>query len=634
MCGIAGIFGTPLRGSLSGIVTAMSDKLIHRGPDSSGVWSDDAVGVAFAHRRLAILDLSSNGHQPMRSYSGRFVITYNGEIYNHFELRRRIENEGGEYAWRGTSDTETLLAAFEHWGVDRALCLLNGMFALGVWDTKNRILILARDPSGEKPLYYGRVGQGFVFASEIKAIRTVPGWHSGINFDALDFFTRYSYIPAPHTIFEGLSKLEAGCYVKVTGYGRNVGEPAAYSNLLSVTPKPTSRPLLNEADAVEDLERSLIASVRARMMSDVPIGGLFSGGVDSTVIVALMQRLSPRPVRTFTVGFHESGFDESVYARALASYVGTEHHEIYVQPSDVLDLIPNLPALWDEPFGDPSQIPSYLIAKFARENVTVALSGDGGDELFCGYHHYSLANLIYRYSRCMPLWSRKTLATTLRAACEFIPVSQAFGAKSVDRLIKLGDLLSYSNANELIRKILSVYTGTSLVLGAQREVNLKLSNTREDLRQRLMTADLENYLPENIFTKSDRASMAVGLELRAPFLDPNVVDLARSLPLSLMQRNGVSKWVLREVLYRLVPRTLVDRPKAGFSVPIHLWLRGDLHNWAEDLLSQSSLRQSAVFDLAKVKMLWAEHQSGQRARQRVLWNVLMFQSWWFHAQCK
>lgn len=632
MCGIAGIYGSPATASLEGIATAMADTMVRRGPDSSGAWCDPAHGIALSHRRLAILDLSAAGHQPMQSHDGRYVISFNGEIYNHLDLRTELAAAGIQRDWRGSSDTETLLEAIAHWGLPAALRKLRGMYAFAVWDAEGRVLTLARDPLGEKPLYYGRVGQLFVFASEIKAIRAVPGWSGDIDLDAVDHFSRFSYIPAPHSIYRGLRKLEAGSSIAVRAAGALVSTPEFHGVL-------RDRPLdslvwapVSAMEATQELEARIAKSVRERMISDVPLGALFSGGIDSTTIVALMQRASPRPVKTFTVGFGEHEFNEAEYARKLAVYLGTDHHEMYVSPQDALALIPSLPCIWDEPFADPSQIPSFLVSKFARQHVTVALAGDGGDELFCGYRHYTLGESIHRKVGRLPQSVRGALSAALLTASRVRLRSGVAGAQYRERLARLGSAIGFRTPTEFCNSLLAVYAEDSLVPGARAIPGPQVELGRSSLLQQMMELDLQRYLPENIMTKSDRASMGVSLELRAPFLDPDLVDFARSMPVQLKYRDGASKWLLKQVLYGLVPRELVDRRKAGFSVPIGHWLRHELSAWAADLLSADSLRQSAVFDPVRVQRLWREHQDGHRLRQRVLWNVLMFQAWWFESR--
>jgi asparagine synthase (glutamine-hydrolysing) len=628
MCGIAGIVGSPVSARLDDVAVAMADSMFRRGPDSSGVWIDSTQCIALAHRRLAILDLSPAGHQPMVSRDARYVISFNGEIYNHLELRAELERTASIRIWHSTSDTETLIEAFAAWGVRNTLRRVRGMFAFALWDARDQVLTLARDPLGEKPLYYGHVGGLFVFGSEIKAIRAVPGWCGEIDLDALDFYTRYSYVPAPASIFRGLRKLEAGSLVEVRSWGKSVSVPEHFAGV-------RARPLdelvwvaLSDEEAAWELESRVARSVRERMISDVPLGALFSGGIDSTTVVALMQRTSAQPVKTFTVGFGEHEFNEAKHARRLATFLGTDHHEIYVRPCDALDVIPGLPGIWDEPFADPSQVPSYLVARFARQHVTVALAGDGGDELFCGYRHYALAESMHRRLRLAPAPLRHAVAALLSAAATLRLRRGAAGAQWAERLARLGHTFGYRTLDQFCESLLAVYQDASLVPGASGRVESQVELDPARLQQGMMELDLLRYLPENIMTKSDRASMGVGLELRAPFLDPDLVDFARAMPLDLKYRNGQSKWLLRQVLYRLVPQDLVDRPKAGFSVPIAQWLRGELSGWAEELLSVANLERSGVYDVKAVRRLWKEHRGQRRLRQRVLWNVLMFQAWW------
>lgn len=631
MCGIAGILGGSHR-PLNVIARRMADAMAARGPDSWGDWSDAASGVALSHRRLAVLDLTSSGHQPMQSRDGRYVVTFNGEIYNHLDLRRELEAAGLHSSWHGSSDTETLLAAISAWGLLPALRKFRGMFAFGLWDQVAKVLTLARDTIGEKPLYYGHARDLFVFASEIKAFAPVPGWTGQIDSDALDYFTRYSYIPAPHCIYVGFRKLEAGTYVQLRSADGEVPAPQIYGGVRLSTHESLRSVSGSDAEIQAELERRLDQSVRDRMISDVPIGALFSGGVDSTTIVALMQKASSRSIKTFTVGFSEHEFNEADHARLLAHEIGTDHHEIHFGPREALALIPKLPDVWDEPFADPSQIPSHLVAMFARRHVTVALAGDGGDELFCGYRHYALGASLYRGLSGVPLHMRKCASLFLRAAGGLPVMRLLGGSRTAERCARLATAVSFRTPTDFCQSFLAVYQDAGIVPGAVPLPLPEVDLHESTLMQEMMELDLRRYLPENIMTKSDRASMGVALEMRAPFLDPSLVDFARSLPLHLKYRDGVSKWVLKQVLYKLVPRDLADRPKAGFSVPIAHWLKHDLQGWAEDLLSLASLNRSGVFDAVAVRKLWREHKEGKRMRQRVLWNVLMFQAWWFARQ--
>jgi asparagine synthase (glutamine-hydrolysing) len=632
MCGIAGLVGSAPGDELRAIAAAMGATLQRRGPDSDGVWADPAAGVALAHRRLAVLDLSAAGHQPMASADARYLISFNGEIYNHLELRAELAAGGQAPAWRGSSDTETLLAAIAAWGLRPTLARLRGMFAFGLWDAPARTLTLVRDPFGEKPVYYAWLGGRFAFASVSQALRVVPGWRGDLDPDAVDFFTRYSYIPAPATVFRQVRKLPAGTLLEVRPGGPADPRPEAWASAANVAPGPATTG--DAAAAVVALEALLERSVRERMLADVPLGALFSGGIDSTTIVALMQRAAPRPVQTFTVGFSERGFDEAGHARRLAAFLGTEHHEIYVRPRDALEVVPQLPELWDEPFADPSQLPSYLVARFARRHVTVALAGDGGDELFCGYRHYAVAGAVHARIRGLPQPLRRLLAGLLAGGARLRLRPGPAGARLAEQLARLAQLVGARTPGDFCTALLAVHAGPSLVPGAAAPVAAPVPIDPAALVEGMMELDLHRYLPENIMTKSDRASMGVSLELRAPFLDPVLAGFARRLPLGLKLRDGQSKWVLRQVLHRLVPRELVERPKAGFAVPLAAWLRGELAPWAEDLLAESSLRRSGLYDPVAVRDLWREHRAGRRLRQRVLWNVLMFQAWWLHWEAR
>ncbi|MDP1927117.1 MAG: asparagine synthase (glutamine-hydrolyzing) [Thiobacillus sp.] len=643
MCGFAGYlcFGTTVC-DFKGIARCMADTLLHRGPDDSGVWVDEAAGVALAHRRLSILDLSPAGHQPMQSASGRYVIAFNGEIYNHLELREELV--GG--TWRGHSDTETLLAGFERWGVEGTLKKSVGMFAIALWDRETRTLTLARDRLGEKPLYYGWQGENFLFGSELKALMAHPAFRAGIDRDALTLFLRHNAIPAPYSIYQGIHKLPPGTFLQFHA-GQKDARPVAYWSAQSVA-EAGQRNLFrgSDADAVSELERLLFQAVGGEMVADVPLGAFLSGGIDSTTIVALMQAQSPRPVKTFTIGFNETGYNEAEHAHAVARHLGCEHTELYVTPQDAMDVIPNLSSTYDEPFADSSQIPTCLVSHLARQHVTVSLSGDGGDELFGGYNRYFWARNIWRKLGWAPRPLRAALAgvlTTLPPSSwntafqkleRWLPARLRY-ANPGDKLHKAAEILAGRSPEEIYQGLVSHWKHPAqLVPGSHEPLTLLTDPVRRadlpDFEHRMMYLDTVTYLPDDILTKVDRAAMAVSLETRVPLLDHRLVEFAWTLPLHMKIRHGQGKWLLRQVLYRHVPQSLMERPKMGFGVPIDQWLRGPLKAWAAALISPERLRCEGIFDPAPIQRKWLEHQAGTRNWSYYLWDVLMFQQWQEH----
>lgn len=640
MCGIGGLLKQSQAASDT-TVQRMVAAIRYRGPDDSGFWTDPSAGIALAHTRLSILDVSSEGHQPMVSASGRYIIVFNGEIYNHHELRRELQG----MAWRGHSDTETLLACIEAVGIEKTLPRLTGMFAFALWDRLEQRLTLARDRIGEKPLYYGWCNGAFLFGSELKALEAYPGWRGDIDRGALACFMRYAYVPLPHSIYEGIRKLIPGTSISLSA--RDAAgfwpEPQPYWSALDTACQPELT-FSSDSDAVGELDRLLRQAIQGQMLADVPLGAFLSGGIDSSTVVALMQAQSARPVQTFSIGFQEDAYDEARHAKAVAAHLGTEHTELYITPADALSVIPRLPMIYDEPFGDSSGIPTHLVAQLARRHVTVALSGDGGDELFGGYNRYFWGRSIWRRLEPLPLGIRRLMGRVLTSVSpdrwdhvgriahslwpKGLPVS-AFG----DKVHKLASVLDVKNSDELYRRLISQHRDPgSMVIGtdekpiwADRQAG-KLS--RQDCSERMMFQDLVGYLTDDILPKVDRAAMAVSLETRVPLLDHRVVEFAWRLPLSMKIRSGgEGKWLLRQVLDRYVPRKLIERPKMGFGIPLDSWLRGPLREWAESLLDAQRLKQEGYFQPGPIRQRWAEHLSGKRNWQYALWNVLMFQAW-------
>ena len=657
MCGIAGFLDGRhfIPEEAVSVARGMADAVAHRGPDDAGVWIDGKVGVALAHRRLAIIDLSPAGHQPMQSMSGRSIIVFNGEVYNHLDLRCRLETwSPNALSWRGHSDTETLLAAIECWGLEEALQAAIGMFAFALWDRENRTLYLARDRMGEKPLYYGWQNGAFLFGSELKALAAHPAFAGEIDRDVLTLLLRNDYIPSPWSIYTGVRKLPAGTYVKVAaGVAREradeLPEPRPYWSLPNVVTAGQTRPFEGTPeDAVDALHDVLLGAVRQQMVADVPLGAFLSGGIDSSTIVALMQAQSSRPVRTFTIGFDEPSHNEAGYAKAVADHLGTEHTDLYVSARDALDVVPRLPALFDEPFADSSQIPTLLVAGMARRHVTVALSGDGGDELFGGYGHYLRTPWIWRILSNVPRPLCRLGARVIETvfpqgpdrfpACVLRRTPMRHGwlaAKAKAR--KLARLMDCRRPEQLYVRQISRWLNpatVTVVRGASEPATILTEPASwpdaPEFSCRLMAVDALSYLPEDILVKVDRAAMGVSLETRAPFLDHRVVEFAWRLPLSVKIRNGRQKWGLRRVLYKYVPKRLVERPKAGFSVPLAAWLRGPLRDWAEALLDQRRLQTEGFFDPKPIQQKWNEHLSGYNQWDSHLWSVLMFQAWLEH----
>ncbi|MGZ8162344.1 MAG: asparagine synthase (glutamine-hydrolyzing) [Methylobacter sp.] len=703
MCGLAGFWQAKHFSADAAYAVAgqMANRIVHRGPDDSGVWVDEGSGIALAHRRLAIVDLSPAGHQPMISSSGRYVLVFNGEIYNHLELRAELERaaglpltlapsmllrtglspegrgdsnavdlsrvksspegylhgcrlveqrrsscrEGKNVRWRGHSDTETLLAGFEAWGIEATLKKTVGMFAIALWDRQEKVLTLARDRMGEKPLYYGFQNDTFMFGSELKALKAHPDFIGDIDRDVICLYLRHCYIPAPYSIYKGIHKLLPGTYLQLPlrqDFSPSASlTPKAYWRLETVVEKGLAQPFVgSEADAVAALDAQLKQSIGLQMMADVPLGAFLSGGIDSSTIVALMQVQSSRPVKTFSIGFTEAAYNEAHYAKAVATHLNTDHSELYVSPADCIQVIPRLGSMYDEPFADSSQIPTFLVAQMASEQVTVSLSGDAGDELFCGYNRYLLAEQWNKVSK-IPFGLRQATGRLLdkveparweamfKQAGKVVTLPNNMGQK----LGKLATRLQHADqVEDLYYSLVSeINEPRKMVINANEPetwlTKTGLNMALPDARLHMMYLDGMTYLPDDILVKVDRAAMAVSLETRVPFLDQNIIELAWSLPLSMKFRKGQTKWLLRQVLYQYVPKQLIERPKAGFGIPLGEWLRGPLREWAEGLLNENNLQQEGFFKVSFVHERWQEHLSGKHNHQLLLWNILMFQAW-------
>jgi asparagine synthase (glutamine-hydrolysing) len=624
------------------ILRRMTDTIVHRGPDADGFWLDSDAGIALGHRRLSILDLSPEGNQPMVSSGGRFVVVFNGEIYNYRDIRAELD-ERQHRPWRGHSDTEVMLAAMEEWGIEGALKRFVGMFAFALWDGQERRLTVARDRLGEKPMYYGWCNGTFLFASELKALRVHPAFNGDIDRNSLTLFLRHNYIPAPYSIYRDIRKLLPGTYLTVQADRRD-DAPTAYWSAFAAAEAGRDHPFVgSDREAVDQLELLLRRSVRQQMVADVPLGAFLSGGIDSSTIVALMQDQSSTPIRTFTIGFHEERYSEAEHARAVARHLGTDHTELFVTPQQALDVIPRLPHLYDEPFSDSSQIPTFLVSEMTRKHVTVSLSGDAGDELFGGYGRYLECNRLWRMTGWLPVAFRRNAARLL-AVIPFSlldtglvwlsPVWERYGrpGRPSAKIQALLELLLAANSARFYQRTVSTWkVPASIVIGGVEPFTALTDESRHykggSYLDRMMYLDILSYLPDDILVKVDRAAMGVSLETRVPMLDHRVVEYALSLPASLKFRQGVTKWPLRQVLHRYVPHELVKRPKMGFAVPICSWLRGALREWADALLNEDRLRREGFFRPEPILQKWREHLAGTADWQQYLWDVLMFQAW-------
>lgn len=643
MCGIAG-FVTDRSLAIEETIRGMTDRLVHRGPDDEGHWIDRETGLALGHRRLSIVDLSPNGHQPMVSACGRYVIVLNGEIYNHEALRKSLDAAAtGTPVWRGRSDTETLLETIARRGFEHALDASVGMFAFALWDRDSHTLYLARDRFGEKPLYYGSIGSSFVFGSELKALTAFPGAHPEIDRDALAGMMQFGYVCSPWSIYRGIRKLPPGSFlaVRIGDRGQaSIGSPKRYWNLDGSLQEGLRSELAHADDAslADRLDELLRQTLRIQMVADVPLGAFLSGGIDSSLVVALMQAQSMRPVRTFTIGFREDDYDEAPYAKEVARHLGTEHTEWYISPTEAASVIPELPQIFDEPFADSSQVPTTLVARMTRRHVTVSLSGDGGDELFGGYPRYAFTQSLWQRLGRLPRWGRQTIAATAASISpgswdcilRAVPSSRLRRSVNGHRVHRLAALAGADSFEDMYVRLLSQWSSDSGLVAGSNGAPWATGNAPDDGRSMLDQMrrwDIGHYLPDDILVKVDRAAMSVSLETRAPLLDHRIAEFAWALPARALLRDGRGKWLLRQVLERYVPTTLFERPKAGFGMPVARWLRTDLREWAEALLDECRLREQGLLAPESVRRMWREHLAGTHDHQSRLWSVLMFQAW-------
>lgn len=647
MCGINGFFNAHTTIPEQTVISKMNAAIDYRGPDADGSWMDDSMGLVIGHRRLAIQDISSAGTQPMHSACGRYVLAFNGEIYNHLKLRDQLVNEGHALNWRGHSDTETMLACFAVRGVEKTLKAMVGMFAIALWDRKQNVLTLAKDRMGEKPLYWGWQENSLFFGSELKGFKEHPVFKTEINRDAITLLLRHNCIPAPYSIYQGIEKLRPGHWIELPLTDLEKAKtvrPKAYWSFNETVENGLANPFTgNENQAIDTLETTLMESIKGQMLSDVPLGAFLSGGIDSSTIVALMQAQSSRPVKTFTIGFDDSGYNEATHAKAVAKHIGTEHTELYLRPDDALSVIPKLSSIYDEPFADSSQIPTFLVSQLAKQQVTVALSGDGGDELFGGYNRYLLAQNVWSKNRKLPKAVRKMAATGLSSLSPkkwdnlfdtfSTVIPERFQLRTPgDKAHKLAAVLNIDSEQDFYQRLTSHWQHPADVVIGAKEPKTLISNANcwpktDNFQEAMMAMDAQTYMADDILVKVDRAAMANSLETRVPILDHRVVELAWRMPLDYKIRNGEGKWLLKQVLFRHVPSKLIERPKMGFGIPIHDWLRGPLREWAEALLDENLLRQQGYFHPKPVREMWKKHLSGAYNYQHQLWDILMFQAW-------
>ena len=655
MCGIAGFLSTDNKFFLRNLknLDKIKDVLYHRGPDDNGIWHNNDELVAFAHTRLSIQDLSSAGHQPMKSSSGRYLMVYNGEIYNHLDLREKIKSLDKDKTWKGNSDTETLLSSFDYWGIQKTLSLCSGMFSIAVWDIQTKELTLIRDRFGEKPLYFGLVKNNFIFGSELKVFKKITSFDNEISRDSLNLFLRFAYVPAPRSIYQNIYKLLPGAMLKITkdhldkmiNTKVNTYEKFRINkwwHAKEVFNLQSTKMYSNEDKAIKDTEEVLTKSIKSQLISDVPVGTFLSGGIDSSIVSTLMQKNLSTKIKTFTIGFENKYYDESIYAKKIANYLGTEHNELILSQNETLNIIPTLHKVYDEPFADSSQIPTILISQFAKEKITVALTGDGGDELFGGYNRYIFLKNFWKMLSIFPFSLRKGFAQSL----DMLPVeflnkfNFIFNFISKSKVSFFGDKVSkfshkmkfVKNLDDLFLSLLSTYQNpNSLVLNShdnsKQIFDYKKNLNYSDYESFMMFVDSQTYLSDDILCKVDRAAMSVSLETRVPFLDKNVIEHAWRIPTNMKIKNKESKWILKQILNKHIPRNYTERPKMGFGIPLGDWLRDKLKEWSETLLEENKLKNQGYFNHVEVRKLWSEHQSKKRDWSGVLWPILIFQSW-------
>ena len=643
MCGVAGFLMDSKSSSSVNfdlITKKMTDSIKHRGPNDSGCWNNPSEGIALGHRRLSILDLSDAGHQPMESSNGRYVIAFNGEIYNHLQIRSDIEKNNGNISWRGHSDTETILSAFETFGIQESLEKFVGMFAFSLWDKKNKILTLARDRLGEKPMYYGwqniANGRVFLFGSELKALKSFPDIDLRVDRGSLSLFLKHAYVPNPYSIYENIFSLEPGQFLQVS-LTNKMTKTVNYWEASEIIKKGSFEEYKGTPkEAVKDLKNLLRHTIKSQMISDVPLGAFLSGGIDSSTVVSIMQEQADIPVKTFTIGFNEKGFDEAKYAKSIANHLGTDHTELYINANDAIKVIPDMHSIYCEPFADSTQIPNFIVSRLANNDVTVALSGDGGDELFGGYSRYNHIDNIWKKINYFPLSTRNLISKILTYPLQEKSIYSRYKSKTLTnlskRIISGTNLINSETIDKLYLHVITQIPFSEDVVhdGYLKETKLDdLKPSFGDISniEKMMATDTINYLPDDILTKVDRAAMRTSLETRVPFLDHNIVEFAWRLPISYKVKEGESKWPLQQILKDFLPESLTKREKMGFSVPIHEWIRGPLSEWCEELLNKDRLKSEGFFDEEIVCNKWKEHLYGKKNNITFLWPILMFQSW-------
>ena len=646
MCGICGFYSKSPN-KYKDIINRMTFALEHRGPDDNGIWQDQNTGVFLGHQRLSIIDLSKAGHQPMQSHSGRYVLSFNGEIYNHLELRGELKKNDPLIKWKSNSDTETLLEAIEFWGIEKAIKKFDGMFAFCLWDKKNHCLTLVRDRLGEKPLYYGWHGMGenkvFLFGSELKALKKHPDFSNEIDKDAIALQFRYNYIPDPYSIYKNIYKLLPGHYLQLTEKNlkkNDLPDSITYWSLVQTAMSGVSNSFnKSEVEIQNELESQLKLTVKKQMISDTPLGAFLSGGTDSSLVVSLMQSQSNSPIKTFTIGFDDTDFNEAQYAKKIANHIGTDHTEMYISPKEAMNVIPKLTKMYDEPFSDSSQIPAFLISQLAKQQVKVALTGDGGDELFCGYNRYNFGEKLWNSSRATPAGLRKIFSIGIQLVSQknwdkilkYLPIINQYNNLG-DKLHKGARALDAKTIFDFYLLLCSHWHKSNEVVLNSEETSIISNKLRQQIetlnkQQQMMVFDFLTYLPGDILVKVDRASMASSIETRAPFLDHKLIEYAWKIPHRLKNKNGQGKWILKEILKQYVPKNLTERPKMGFGVPIGTWLRGSLKDWAENLLDEKKMQEEGFLNSKLIKKKWKEHISGKKNWQHDLWDILMFQAW-------